>query len=80
MTFVYQRSGSVSVDVGSTAHRSSQTNLRGTWRIVTQGNQAAIEYRTTEGETDYVMLAVQGNNTMWGGKRVFVTNDNNVCR
>lgn len=80
MTFVYQRLGSVSVDVGASAHRSSQTTIRGSWRIVTQGNQAAVEYRTTEGEQGHFMLAAQGNNTIWDGKRVFVTNDNNVCR
>lgn len=79
MTFVYHRTGSVSVDVGASAHRSSQTTQRGTWRIVTQGNQAAVEYRTTEGELGHIMLVAQGSNTLWGGKRVFVTNDNNVC-
>jgi hypothetical protein len=80
MTFVYHRSSSVSIDVGASAHRSSRSTVRGTWRVVTQGEQAAVEYRTSEGELDYVPIAMQNGRTMWNGQRVFVTRDSDVCQ
>jgi hypothetical protein len=80
MSFVYHRSSSVSVDVGASAHRSSRSTVRGTWRVVSQGDQAAVEYRTSEGELDYVPIAMQNGRTMWNGQRVFVTRDSDVCQ
>lgn len=80
MTFHYQRRFNLSVDNGAFGNRNSQTRMSGTWRIVTQGSQAAIEYRANTGESDHVLLATRGDEVLWDGKRVFVTAENTVCR
>ncbi|HSJ64812.1 MAG TPA: hypothetical protein VK922_13035 [Gemmatimonadaceae bacterium] len=77
--FLYRTKSRTTVDAGAFGYGASQGDLTGRWRIVTQGNQAAIEYRTSDGQQDYVMLGFQDGKTFWDGKRVFVTNENDVC-
>lgn len=77
--FVYRSSSMMAVDNGAFGHSASRGGMNGVWRIVTQGNQAAIEYRSDDGQTEHVMLGFQDGKTYWDGQRVFVTGDNNVC-
>lgn len=77
--FLYRTKSRTTVDAGAFGYGASQGDLTGQWRIVTQGNEAAIEYRTSDGQQDYVMLGFQDGKTFWDGKRVFVTSENDVC-
>lgn len=77
--FLYRSKSSMTVDAGAFGSSSSRNGLTGRWRIITQGQEAAIEYRTTDGQQDYVRLGFQDGKTYWDGKRVFVTNENDVC-
>jgi hypothetical protein len=77
--FLYRTRSRTTIDDGAFGSSASQSGLQGRWRIITQGDQAAIEYRTTEGQQDHVMLGFKDGKTYWDGKRVFVTTDNDVC-
>lgn len=77
--FLYRTKSRTTIDDGAFGSSASQGGLTGRWRIVTQGDQAAIEYRTTDGQQDYVRLGFQDGKTYWDGKRVFVTSENDVC-
>lgn len=79
--FVYRSRSLVTADVGDVSGSSSgRGSMTGVWRIITQGNQAAIEYRSDQGESSHVMLGFQDGKTYWDGQRVLVTDQNDVCR
>jgi hypothetical protein len=77
--FLYRTKSRTTIDDGASGYNASQGGLTGRWRIVTQGDQAAIEYRTSDGQQDYIMLGFKDGKTFWDGKRIFVTSENDVC-
>lgn len=76
MTFHY-RSNSVGLGGGG-------ESFSGTWRIVEHGGQPILQYQRQElAGTDQgvaVVLGHQGGQTFFDGARVYVTDDNTVCR
>lgn len=85
MTFHFQRSGGVSADAGGVGgSRSGQNSFSGQWRIVEHSGQAILQYQrreqagTEEGES--VVLGYRDGTTYFGNDRVFVTNENTMCR
>lgn len=84
-TFHYQGSSSVAADVGGVSGSSSGgDSFRGQWRIVEQGGQAILQYQSQEQagteQGEWVPLSYQDGKTFFGNSRVFVTNENDVCR
>lgn len=84
-TFHYQGRSSVGVDVGGVSGGSSGgDSSRGQWRIVEQGGQAILQYQSQEQagteQGEWVPLTYQDGKTFFGDSRVFVTNENDVCR
>jgi hypothetical protein len=79
--FLFFSSSSVSMygNNGGMGSSSGQNRITGIWRVVTEGDVAAIEIRNDRGEHGYLRLAFQQGKTFIDGTRTFVTDDNNRC-
>ena len=78
--FFYQDESSVSVDVsGAGGFSGGQDSDPGQWRIITQGNQAGLEYEWDSGSTSQHLLEFREGATYIDDERWFVTPDNNYC-
>jgi hypothetical protein len=79
--FLYVESSSVSVygSLGGMGSSSGTSETTGTWRIVTEGDAAALEIDNDRGEHGYVMLGFEDGKTFVDGTRTFVTDDNDRC-
>ena len=80
-SFLYFASSSVSVygSMGGSGSSSGTTETTGTWRVVTEGDVAALEIQNDRGEHGYMRLEFQNGKTFVDGTRTFVTEDNNRC-
>lgn len=68
--FLVKRSSSVSVDIGgASGYSGGNSDDRGTWRIITQGNQAGIELRYANGEVIQARLDYEDGKTLVDGER-----------
>jgi len=80
-TFFYRRESSVSVNVpGATGYSGGNNVTRGTWQLVEQGGQVALQYQMEGSAPEQGLLEHQNGTTYLGGQRVFVTADNASCR
>jgi hypothetical protein len=80
-SFLYVASSAVSVygSLGGSGTSAGTTRTTGHWRVVTEGDVAALEIRNDRGEHGYMRLEVRGGKTFVDGTRTFVTEDNNRC-
>ena len=80
-SFLYFASSSVSVygSLGGSGTSAGRTQTTGQWRIVSEGDVAAIEILNERGEHDYMRLEYRNGKTFVDGTRTFVTDDNNRC-
>lgn len=83
-TFHFRRGGSASVDAGGTGYARSNNAFSGRWRIIEQNGQAILQYQREEqlgtDEGEWVALGFRDGNTYFDTSKVFVTNENDVCR
>lgn len=79
--FFYRSSSSVSVygDTGGVGSAGGTEQHTGRWRVVSEGDIAALEVHVDGGESGYLTLAYVNGETYIDGERVFVTADNDVC-
>ena len=79
--FAYRSSSSLSIDTGGASAFSGGSSANsGTWRIVTQGNQAFMELKWSDGDVSNIALEFTDNKTYFNGSRYFITPDNTTCR
>jgi hypothetical protein len=79
--FFYLASSSVSVygAFGGTGSAAGTTQVSGQWRVVTEGDVAALEIHNDRGEHGYMRLGYESGKTFVDGTRTFVTDDNDRC-
>lgn len=84
-SFHFRSSSSMSADVGGVFGNSSGSDsFSGRWRIIEHSGQAVLQYQqehevgTEQGQ--WVALGYQNGATYFDGTRVYVTDDNNMCR
>lgn len=79
--FAYSSSSSLSIDTGGASAFSGGSSANsGTWRIVTQGNQAFMELAWSDGDVSNITLEFTDDKTYFNGSRYFITPDNTTCR
>ena len=79
--FALYNNSLVSVDAGGASGSSGGTGWRkGSWKILTNGNYAGVELSFVEGEKPRYLLFRENGKTYFDRARVFVTNDNTLCR
>jgi hypothetical protein len=79
--FLYVASSAVSMygSMGGSGSSVGTTQTTGSWRVVTEGDVAALEIRNDRGEHGYMRLEYRNGKTLVDGTRTFVTEDNNRC-
>jgi hypothetical protein len=80
-SFYYFATSSVSVygSLGGSGSAGGTTQITGRWRVVTDGDVAALEINNDRGEHGYMPLGYENGKTFVDGTRTFVTDDNNRC-
>jgi hypothetical protein len=79
--FLYFASSSVSVygSSGGMGSAAGSSEMTGRWRVVTEGEVAALEIDNDRGEHGYMRLDYDNGKTFVDGTRTFVTDDNDRC-
>jgi len=80
-TFAYQGdfSGAISVP-GANASMANRGPKTGTWKLVPQLSQAALELTTADGAKNLIALSADGTKTLLNGKQWLVDDKPAVCR
>jgi len=80
-SFINDRSSSVSVygDLGGMGSAGGTERNTGRWRVVSEGDFAALEIQIDGGASGYLALSYANGATYVGGSRAFVTDDNDAC-
>ena len=79
--FFHHGSSSVSVygDLGGMGSSGGTEQNTGRWRVVSEGDDAALEIHVDGGESGYLSLGYVDGTTYVNEERTFVTDDNDAC-
>ena len=79
--FFHHGSSSVSVygDLGGMGSSGGTEQNTGRWRLVSEGDVAALEIHIDGGESGYLPLGYVDGTTYVNEERTFVTDDNDAC-